>query len=88
MMWNSECAIVCVEHIRLLHWRSWQDGYRRKGNNKKEPTEATVRLGTEVFQQPFIVVMDLPMEALLGADFIKSNHCILLLRSACLRTGR
>ena len=36
-----------------------------------------VRLGTEVFQQPFIVVMDLPMKVLLGADFIKCNHCIL-----------
>ena len=37
----------------------------------------SVKLGTEVFRHPFIVVKDLPMEALLGADFIESNHCIL-----------
>ena len=37
----------------------------------------SVKLGTEVFQHPFIVVKDLPMEALLRADFLESNHCIL-----------
>ena len=30
-----------------------------------------------MFRHPFIVVKDLPMEVLLDADFIESNHCIL-----------
>lgn len=66
--------------VTLLHpWKGRDQLVSASGEKLQvEGTDVlSVKLGTEVFQHPFIVVKDLPMEALLGADFIESNHCIL-----------